>query len=396
VRKAILARSLILVFAHAGTAHAQCLPTIEVHPSTGTSLVKSMQSTAEGLVVGCSLFSPGDFMVQRWDGQGWEPIGQGIIKGPTIKLYVVNAFATLDDAMFLVGHGGAGSPPGPWGAIFRWTGSSWINAMPSWPMPIYAATADADRIVLGSKGAWEFDGAKITAIPGLPEQSGPVYSIAQFGGALVFGGAIDTAGGQPVNNIAALDGTNWSSLGDGVGGAVHAMAEYGGQLIVGGTFASAGGMPASNIAAWNGSAWTSLGAGVAAPANLAVTALHVYKGELYVGGNFTEAGGVPTSNLARWDGRAWNAVPGVPATSSILAMEVHQGRLYFGGMQGFVASLGCPCPADCDNSGTLDIDDFVCFQTLFASGSPHADCDDSGVLNIDDFVCFQTQFALGC
>ncbi len=54
------------------------------------------------------------------------------------------------------------------------------------------------------------------------------------------------------------------------------------------------------------------------------------------------------------------------------------------------------CFADCDASGTLTIDDFICFQTLFAIGDPAADCDASGTLSIDDFICFQTLFALGC
>lgn len=54
------------------------------------------------------------------------------------------------------------------------------------------------------------------------------------------------------------------------------------------------------------------------------------------------------------------------------------------------------CYADCDASGSLDIDDFICFQTLFAISSPSADCDASGELDIDDFICFQTMFAIGC
>jgi glucose/arabinose dehydrogenase len=54
------------------------------------------------------------------------------------------------------------------------------------------------------------------------------------------------------------------------------------------------------------------------------------------------------------------------------------------------------CFADCDGSGGLSIDDFICFQTNYALGDPAADCDSSGNLNIDDFICFQTAFALGC
>ncbi len=54
------------------------------------------------------------------------------------------------------------------------------------------------------------------------------------------------------------------------------------------------------------------------------------------------------------------------------------------------------CVADCDLSGALTIDDFICFQTFFALGDPAGDCDLSGTLTIDDFICFQTLFALGC
>ena len=55
-----------------------------------------------------------------------------------------------------------------------------------------------------------------------------------------------------------------------------------------------------------------------------------------------------------------------------------------------------PAQADCDASGSLDIDDFICFQTLFGLGDLGADCDGSGELDIDDFICFQTAFGLGC
>jgi hypothetical protein len=60
------------------------------------------------------------------------------------------------------------------------------------------------------------------------------------------------------------------------------------------------------------------------------------------------------------------------------------------------AVISLPCPADCDGTGVLNIDDFICFQTSFVLGEPKADCDASGQLNIDDFICFQTKFVLGC
>jgi probable HAF family extracellular repeat protein len=61
------------------------------------------------------------------------------------------------------------------------------------------------------------------------------------------------------------------------------------------------------------------------------------------------------------------------------------------------------CKADCDRStgfGTLDIFDFLCFQSLFVRQQPYAcDCDVStgvGVCDVFDFLCFQTRFVGGC
>jgi hypothetical protein len=54
------------------------------------------------------------------------------------------------------------------------------------------------------------------------------------------------------------------------------------------------------------------------------------------------------------------------------------------------------CPADCNEDGTLDILDFLCFQGLVFTADPKADCNDDGVINIFDFLCFQGLFTTGC
>ena len=54
------------------------------------------------------------------------------------------------------------------------------------------------------------------------------------------------------------------------------------------------------------------------------------------------------------------------------------------------------CPADCNQDGTLDILDFVCYQQAFQTEAPLADCDFSGTWSILDFVCFQQAFVAGC
>ncbi len=93
----------------------------------------------------------------------------------------------------------------------------------------------------------------------------------------------------------------------------------------------------------------------------------------------------------------WSALTfavGVSADGSAIAGE----GSYQGKSQGFLVT-GLPmanCYPDCDVSGVLSIDDFICFQTSFAIGDPYADCDVDGTLSIDDFICFQTYFAIGC
>ncbi len=54
------------------------------------------------------------------------------------------------------------------------------------------------------------------------------------------------------------------------------------------------------------------------------------------------------------------------------------------------------CYPDCNNSTTLTIADFGCFQAAFAAGNMYADCNNSGTLTIADFGCFQAAFAAGC
>jgi hypothetical protein len=63
---------------------------------------------------------------------------------------------------------------------------------------------------------------------------------------------------------------------------------------------------------------------------------------------------------------------------------------------------GSACYANCDNSTTapvLNVQDFSCFLTKYASGDSYANCDNSTtqpVLNVQDFSCFLTKYASGC
>jgi len=51
---------------------------------------------------------------------------------------------------------------------------------------------------------------------------------------------------------------------------------------------------------------------------------------------------------------------------------------------------------DCNEDGSVDILDLVCFQQRFTDGDPYADCDQSMSLDILDFVCFVSLFPFRC
>ncbi len=87
-----------------------------------------------------------------------------------------------------------------------------------------------------------------------------------------------------------------------------------------------------------------------------------------------------------------------PNSSVPVAMfgAVGTGNSSFNGMDVASAVSTVQCYPDCNNSTTLTIADFGCFQAAFAAGNMYADCNSSGTLTIADFGCFQAAFAAGC
>ena len=66
------------------------------------------------------------------------------------------------------------------------------------------------------------------------------------------------------------------------------------------------------------------------------------------------------------------------------------------GKQAFRLDLIDPCPADFNKDGSIDVLDFVAFQSAFSVEDPSADCDGDALFKILDFICFQQAFAAGC
>ena len=112
----------------------------------------------------------------------------------------------------------------------------------------------------------------------------------------------------------------------GINGPVHALAlDQDENLYAGGMFNWAGGVRVSMIAQWDGTSWSSLGSGMGGAEYRGITALAVDQaGNLYAGGDFTTAGGEMTNHIARWNhaSATWSSLgSGVNDTVRALAIK---------------------------------------------------------------------------
>ena len=348
--------------------------------------------------------------IAKWDGASWSPLSTGL-SGTNYALTVFD-----DGSGPALYAGGDFSTAGGIQAngIARWDGTSWS--------PLGAGVS----------------GGSVRAMAVFDDGSGP---------ALYVGGFFTTAGGVQAIRIAKWDGTSWSPLGAGVsGGSVRAMTVFddgsGPALYAGGFFSMAGGTSARRIAKWDGASWSPLGDG----RNEAVDALTVF-GEglaaaLFAGGrdpDIVSRWGVPIPIVTRQPEDTTvevrdPAVFSVAATSTPGPMSIQwrkdgqpllEDPPRITGTRGTTlridsavlsdagrydalltnrcgqvttrsALLTVTCYPDCDQSGTLNIFDFLCFQNAFVSFQPYADCDGNNLLDIFDFLCFQNAFVAGC
>jgi len=126
-------------------------------------------------------------------------------------------------------------------------------------------------------------------------------------GNMYAGGSFTQIGGIAANTIARFDGTNWHTVGTGVGanGQIMTIAVNGTDVYIGGEFTEIDGVEANNIAKWDGTQWSAIGTG----ANSWVYTMKFDNaGNLYAGGNFTTINGVSANYIARWNGTNWSSL----------------------------------------------------------------------------------------
>ncbi len=392
----------------AWSARAQCAPEWLPQPVTGLNWLNLYSVWGSDLLAWGSFTpaagSPVDGLV-RWDGMTWDLIATGPSPGG------VFALAPYGNGLIVGGY-------------FSVAGGVQLNNIAGWDGANWYALSS------GINAASSFEG---------------VRALAEYKGDLYAGGRFTIAGGQPANYIARWDGRAWSPVGSGANDAVYALEAFGGSLYAGGEFMLIGGQPLTAIGRWDGANWHpsyswsgtqvwdlashagSLYAAVTdkpgvyyvirwngatwqmigQPSNdWFRTVLGSYRGDLVSAGAEKTVPGTLVAFVQRWNGSTWQSLGSTftGAQSSVFALATHQGVLHVGGNfqsaggvpSPYWARWGCACYADCNDSGSLTIADFTCFQAQFIQSHPYADCNNSGGLTIADFTCFQAKFVAGC
>jgi hypothetical protein len=212
---------------------------------------------------------------------------------------------------------------------------------------LVATEAEAGSIFLGLGTAGVNNPDTFSAMgSGILPTNGAVYCSAQIGSNIYFGFStgVTSVDGVSISGIAKWNGSSWSSLGVGVGGANHSvwcMVAVGTDLYVGGDFTTAGGNPALRIAKYDTltSTWSALGAGITGGAGICYS-MAVIGTDLYVGGGFAYAGGNFSQMLAKYDtvAQVWVAIPDAP-DGPVYTLAAIGTDLYLGGQFTGVGSV---------------------------------------------------------
>ena len=379
--------------------------------------------------------------IARWDGATWQPLGGGLNAGAMVNRGVWALAAHTDASGHSLYAGGeflkAGAVTAP--RIARWNGKQW-SAVGTGMNGLVTALASHDD---GSGGAALYAAGNFTAAGGVSAirvakwngaswsplgsgLNGMARTLRSFddgaGPALYAGGEFTQAGGAPALSVAKWAGGAWSPLPGIIVGPVCTLAIYdageGPRLHAGGYFAFGNGNFDKFIGRWDGGAWKATTSQSPFPYGR-IHALRVFDDgngpALFAGGDFKDFEPPPDSMryIARLRDGVWSpsGMPDRPVLAlgtpddagDGLSMFVGGSFTYISGIRsGRVTRLfacaptAAACAADCDGDGALDIDDFLCFQALFAAGDDAADCDGDGALGVEDFICFQTTFAAGC
>jgi hypothetical protein len=155
--------------------------------------------------------------VARWDGNQWQPVGNGIRGG----MGGVNCFEIYNNELYVGGRFNMVENPG--NAIAKWDGLNWHH--------------------VGG---------------GMTSTNAQIFDLQTYNNELYACGVFTIAGGQQINSIAKWNGTDWCGLGFNASnnGWVYSMAVLNNELFIGGAFDIINGDTMNYVAKWSGGNFT--------------------------------------------------------------------------------------------------------------------------------------------
>jgi len=286
---------------------------------------------------GVALYVGGDFTfaggqpaarIARWNGATWSSVGSGV-NG------TVRALHSFDDGSgSRLFAGGEFTLAGGQDAlrIAAWKAGSWSSVGDGFDLPVRALASWDDGTGTQLYAGGDFQSSQVGGPPvrgiarwtttrwvevggGIAPQTAAVHCLLALNGRgglgsrLWVGGSFAQAGGQAHTNLAAWNGTSWSSPPQKPNAAVRSLARFdaglGPVLAAGGDFTHVGSLQFDFVGLWDGSLWNKLGLGLGPeipPARCSALAQfdQVLGPRLYAGGEFVEAGGMQSLRIARW------------------------------------------------------------------------------------------------
>ncbi|MGC3956910.1 MAG: hypothetical protein QM813_02755 [Verrucomicrobiota bacterium] len=253
--------------------------------------------------------SAGILGIGRWDGSNWTSVGGGLSQGVnrpfiqdlaigTTNLFVVGTF---DQAGGLPATNFAGWDGSQWKG-YDYSSSAFVAAVTT--RDEHPSVCEISGITDSTIQVREWDGFEWTTIgtPPIAMGSAYVHKMLWAGTNLFVAGKFVITNGFTATNLVRWDGQTWSGMNSPLGNrhtTILDMAWNGTNLFVCGG-AEIEGLPA--LAKWNGTDWSTLGSGLGAALGDRPWggALAARGRDLYIGGEFTTAGGKPADNLALW------------------------------------------------------------------------------------------------
>jgi hypothetical protein len=250
--------------------------------------------------------------VASWDGQAWQPLGQGLARGSATIFGPVSIFRFDGDLVVSGTFGLAGGQPVS--NIARWNGSTW-RAMGALPADSRLAVLN-DRLYAIATGSMlrVWDGAVWTPM-GKAISAGRVIDLKAWRGELYVAGSFTQIGDDPITYIAVFRNGDWQPLAvpflpeSQPPGAVGSLEPTPDGLRVHGRFGFAGEAAASpRMATWTGTQWTDILASSPSDTGIVWSSTSLGPERMLIG-SFRTINGQQSSNYARWspNGAPWVA-----------------------------------------------------------------------------------------